>query len=127
MHIQRVIFFHKPTEPTVISEMKANEPSEITAYEADCDLVMSSFDVSSLFTNVNIDECVELSVDLLFEYCDTFVLQDCNFNGDQFRKLLNCAVKENHFVFNKELCDQIDCVAIGSPFDPSIGVMPLVC
>ena len=33
---------------------------EITAYKTDCDPFMASFDVSSLFTNVPLDECVDL-------------------------------------------------------------------
>ena len=95
--------------------------SEITAYKTDFDLVMASFDVSSLFTNVPLDECVDLCVDLLFEDCDTFAFKDCKFNRDQFRKLLNFAVKDNHFVFNGQLYDQIDGVAMGSPLGPSMA------
>ena len=82
---------------------------------------MASFDVSSLFTNVPLDECVDLCVDLLFEDCDTFVFKDCKFNRDQFRKLLNFAVKDNHFVFNGQLYDQIDGVAMASPLGPSMA------
>ena len=93
----------------------------LNKYKTDCDLVMASFDVSSLFTNVSLDECVDLCVDLLLEDCDTFVFKDCKFNRDQFRKLLNFAVKDNHFVFNGQLYDQIDGVAMGSPLGPSIA------
>ena len=39
----------------------------------------------------------------------------------QFRKLLSFAVKENHFVFNGQLFDQIDGVAMGSPLGPSLA------
>ena len=39
----------------------------------------------------------------------------------QFRKLLGFAVKENHFVFNGQLFDQIDGVAMGSPLGPSLA------
>ena len=39
----------------------------------------------------------------------------------QFRKLLSFAVKENHFVFNGQLFDQINGVAMGSPLGPSLA------
>ena len=39
----------------------------------------------------------------------------------QFRKLLGFAVKENHFVFNGQLFDQIDGVAMGSPLGLSLA------
>ena len=39
----------------------------------------------------------------------------------QFCKLLGFAVKENHFVFNGQLFDQIDGVAMGSPLEPSLA------
>ena len=39
----------------------------------------------------------------------------------QFRKLLGFAVKENHFVFNGQLFDQTDGVAMGSPLGPSLA------
>ena len=42
-----------------------------TSYTSDCDLIMTSFDVSSLFIDVPLHECVELFVDLLYEDCST--------------------------------------------------------
>ena len=45
--------------------------SEITAFQIDGDLVMDSFDVSSLFTNIPLDESVDLCVNLLFADCDS--------------------------------------------------------
>ena len=34
--------------------------------------------------------------------------KDCKFNSTQFRKLLNFAGKDTHFVFDGQLLDQID-------------------
>ena len=95
--------------------------SEITAFQKDCHLVMASFDVSSLFTNIPLDESVDLCVDLLFAECDTLEYKDCKFNRTQFRKLLNFAVNDTHFVFNGQLFDQIDGVAMESPLGPSLA------
>ena len=54
--------------------------SEITPFQEDGNLVMASFDVSSLFTNIPLDESVDLCVDLLFA--------DCDFDWYQFRYIL---------------------------------------
>ena len=82
---------------------------------------MTSFDVSSLFTNISLDESVDLFVDLLFADCVTLECEDCKFNRIQFRKLLNLSVKDIHFVFNGQFFDQIDGVAMGSSPGPSLA------
>ena len=58
---------------------------------------MASFYVSSLFTNIPLDETIDYAVNLVFENSDTYVYNDCSFNKEQLRKLLQLAVKENHF------------------------------
>ena len=82
---------------------------------------MASFDVSSLFTNIQLDETIDLCTDLVFDETDKLQYRDCSLDRTQFRKLLGFAVKENHFVFNGELFDQIDGVAMGSPLGPSLA------
>ena len=37
---------------------------------------------------------------------------------DEFKKLLEFAVKDNHFLFNNQLYEQVDGVAMGSPLGP---------
>ena len=86
-----------------------------------CVTSTSSSFVTSLFTVVPLDECVDLYVDLVFEDCDTFIFKDCKFNRDHFRKFLNFAVEDHHFVFNGQLYDQLDGVAMGSPLGPSMA------
>ena len=95
--------------------------SEITAFSSSEELVMASFDVSSLFTNIPLDETIDLCTDLVFDETDTLQYRDCSLDSTQFRKLLGFAVKENHFVFNGQLFDQIDGVAMGSPLGPSLA------
>ena len=56
---------------------------------------MASFDVSSLFTNVPLDESIEICVSLLFNESDTIRHQGCTFTRDNFRSLLNFAVKDS--------------------------------
>ena len=82
---------------------------------------MASFDVSSLFTNIPLDETIDYAVTLVFEKSDTYVYNDCLFNKEYLRKMLQLAVKENHFLFNGRLYDQIDGEAMGSQLGPKLA------
>ena len=66
-------------------------------------------------------ECVNLCCDLLFKDSDLISYNECKFTREQFCKLLNFAVKANHFIFNNQLYNQIDGVAMGSPLGPSLA------
>ena len=70
---------------------------------------------------IPLDETIDLCTDLIFDENDKSQHRDCLLDRTQFRKLLGFAVKENHFVFNGQLFDQIDGVTIGSPFGPSLA------
>ena len=82
---------------------------------------MASFDVSSLFTNIPLEQSIDLCIELLFSDNESLEYRDCSLSRSQFRKLLSFAVKENHFVFNGQLYDQIDGVAMGSPLGPTLA------
>ena len=82
---------------------------------------MASFDVSSFFTNMPLDETITIITDTLFRETDTLRFDDCSFTKIQFKKLLELAVKENHFIFNDQLYDQIGGVAMGSPLGPTLA------
>ena len=76
---------------------------------------MSSFDVTSLFTNIPLEETIEICLNKL--YSDN----DNNLTRKQLSKLLNIACRENHFMFNGEMYDQVDGVAMGSPLGPVLA------
>jgi len=72
---------------------------------------MCSFDVTSLFTCVPLNETIEVALDYTFGDTDKI-------NGlsrSQFKKLLEMATKETNFIFNDKIYNQIDGVAMGSP------------
>ena len=94
---------------------------EITSFKSDNKTVMASFDVSSLFTNIPLDETIAIITDTLFSETDTLKTADCSFTKIQFKKLLELAVKENHFIFSDQLYHQIDGVAMGSPLGPTLA------
>ena len=79
--------------------------------------VMASFDIESLFTNIPLDETINIICDSLFENKDKFN----NFNKIQFTKLLNFAVKDSPFFFNNKLYIQKDGMAMGSPLGPTFA------
>ena len=72
-----------------------------SSFNADSDCVMASFDFNRLFINVPLIECVGLCCDLLYKYPDLISYNECNFTCEQFRKLFNFAVKNNHFFLTK--------------------------
>ena len=44
---------------------------------------MASFDVSSLFTNIPLDETSDYAVNLVFKNSDTYVYNNCSFTKEQ--------------------------------------------
>ena len=68
-------------------------------------------DVDSLFTNIPLDETINITIEKLFSENETAH----NLNKDQFKCLLTLATKESHFLFDRELYQQVDGVAMGSP------------
>ena len=78
---------------------------------------MDSLDVDSLFTNIPLDETIDICVNQLFENTDTVE----GFTKSELKQLLCLATKESYFIFNGLLYKQIDGVAMGSPLGPSLA------
>ena len=85
--------------------------------QQDSNLHIASLDVDSLFTNIPLDETIDICVDNLY-----------NDNGNppnipkhDFRNLLNIATKESLFMFNNKYYKQVDGVAMGSPLGPALA------
>jgi len=73
--------------------------------------MMCSFDVSSLFTNVPLDETIQICLDKL--YAPPTLPRSVS------KVLLEFATKKSHFIFDGQYYDQIDGVAMGhSPLGP---------
>ena len=83
----------------------------------DSNLVMESFDVESLFTNIPLKETIDLCVDILF-YDRT------NIDGitkDYFHDLLTICMSESLVLSDGEYYKQTDGVAMGSPLGPTFA------
>ena len=78
---------------------------------------MVSFDVESLFTNIPLDETINICVERLYN-------RKKKVNGllkRHFKELLTLATKSSYFLFNGVYYSQIDGVAMGSPLGPTLA------
>ena len=78
--------------------------------------IMCPLDVCSLFTNVPLDETIDIALDKLYSLSDPPTLP-----RSVLRKLLEFATKKSHFLFDGQYYDQIDGVAMGSPLGPVLA------
>ena len=80
--------------------------------------ILVSYDVSSLFTNVPVDETIENIAERAFE--DDWFNKDHNLNitKTDLIELLRVATKNQLFQFEGDLFEQTDGVAMGSPLGP---------
>ena len=85
--------------------------------DQDSSLFMASLDVDSLFTNIPLDETINICTESIFNESD-FVE---GLNKSEFKELLSLATKESYFIFNELLYKQIDGVAMGSPLGPTLA------
>ena len=73
---------------------------------------MASFDVNSLFTNIPLEETIDIIMSDIETSPDGAV---CGIERTEFKKLLSLATTESMFLFNDKYYKQIDGVAMGSP------------
>ena len=83
----------------------------------DSKLVMASFDIESLFTNIPLQETIDLCVENLFQ--DRTHVD--NLSKDSFRELLTRTMSESLILFDQEFYKQHDGVAMGSPLGPTLA------
>ena len=77
---------------------------------------MVFFDVESLFTNIPLEECIDLAVNYISEGDP-----DLKLSKSDLRSLFTVATAQTHFLFNGSFYDQIDGVAMGSPLAPVLA------
>ena len=79
--------------------------------------MVCSFDVSSLFTNVPLDETMQICLDNLYALPDPPTLP-----RSVLEVLLEIATKKSHFIsFDGQYCDENAGVAMGSPLSPVLA------
>ena len=80
-------------------------------------LFMSSLDVESLFTNIPLEEAINISCDFLFAN----EAKINNFSRNGFEKLLRMALQNNFFNFDGKIYKQTDDVTIVSLLCPNLA------
>ena len=77
---------------------------------------MVSFDVESLFTNIPLNECIDLAVRCMKE-SNT----DIKSSATELKTLLRFATAQTHFLFKGSFYVQVDGVSMGSPLAPVLA------
>ena len=80
-------------------------------------LTMASLDVESLFTNIPLDETIDICCAALFKHKRLVN----GMNKREFRTLMEFATKDMMFLFNDRYYRQIEGVAMGSPLGPILA------
>ena len=80
------------------------------------DSFLISFDVESLFTNIPLEETINLAVDTIFENEPNIAI-----SKENLKRLFLFATSNTHFLFNGDYYEQIDGVAMGSPLAPTLA------
>ena len=86
----------------------------------DIDIVfMCSFHVSSLFTNVPLDETIKICLNAPYDDSELQPL----IPKDEFVELMKSATSSVEFSFNNTMYKQTDGVAMGSPLGPALAIV----
>ena len=83
----------------------------------DPSLYMSSLDIDSLFTNIPLEETIDICVKNLYEGREIID----GISIDMFREFLTVALSNSCFIFDGELYCQTDGVSMGSPLGPHLA------
>ena len=74
------------------------------------------YDVTSLFTNITIQETIGIAINLIFNH-----YPDLNITRKKLEKLFIFTKSQNRFIFNSTFYNQIDRVSMGSPLAPLLA------
>jgi len=83
--------------------------------------ILVSYDVSSLFTNVPLDETIQILVEKAFKNNWFNVTHKLNISKSDLVELLQVATKNQLFQFDGRLYEQVESVAMGSPLGPLVA------
>ena len=75
-----------------------------------------SYDVTSLFTNIPLEETIDVAINLILNHNPTL-----NITRKELKKLFFFAASQTQFIFNSKFYNQIDGVAMGSPVAPVLA------
>ena len=109
-------------KPLSVNKFTITDPlkfaEELREQEIGEDDLLVSYDVSSLFTNVPVDETIRILVDKAFEREWFNTKYHLHLKRSELTTLLNLAVKNQLFQLDGQLYEQVDGVGMGSPLGP---------
>ena len=77
---------------------------------------MISYDVCSLFTNIPLNETLDLAVKLIIDD-----KPDLNITPNELKELFIYCTSKTNFIFQDTIYDQVDGIAMGSPLAPTLA------
>ena len=94
---------------------------EISQLQINTGDILVSYDVSSLFTNVPLEETIQILADKAFVNNWFNETHHLNLSRMDLVDLLRASTKDQLFLFNGQLYEQTDGVAMGSPLGPLLA------
>ena len=114
-------FIGKSLSHLTVNEFTLRNSYEMAEYLKDISYtenhVFTSFDITSLYTNIPLKETLALTCDKMYTNEGSFH----NMTKKEFSKLLDTCCNNNYFIFNGKLFKQIDGVAMGSPLSATLA------
>ena len=90
---------------------------ELKRLRFDHPVYMASFDITSLYTCIPLDETIDICVSSLIDENGSFI----NLNRSELSTMLDLATKNSIFHFNNKTYEQIEGMAMGSSLGPSMA------
>ena len=81
-----------------------------------CGSFLTSFDVESLFTNIPLNETIDLAVNYIIDNTPGIKI-----SKRDLKKLFDFATSKTNFLFDGKMYDQVDGVCMGSPLGPTLA------
>ena len=94
-----------------------NFVEKISNFKNTKNLYMVSYDVESLFTNIPLEETINICILELFKNCNLVE----GIGRENFKKLLELSVKNSYFIFDKKFYVQTEGVGMGLPLGPTFA------
>ena len=85
-------------------------------YNDFCSEFLVFYDVTSLFTNIPLQEIIDIVINLIVN-----PNPNLNITRKELKKLFLFATSKTHFIFNSKFYNQIDVVSMGSPLAPVLA------
>ena len=104
---------------TTRSLMFFNFPKRYSSFKSV--IIISSYDVTAFFTNVSLDETIQILAKISFTGNWFYSSHNLNISEGDLIELLTIATKDQLFQFNGALYQQVDGVAMGPPLGPLMG------